>query len=188
MYKKVNYLSKRSKMRNSQVTHACKVMAVAVGCILSGCNAQKPEPAAKADIAVNKSTPSNPEHKAMQPQTPQLVREVIKEAPANAVSPTRGQMVKVHYTGWLEVKDANGVSTNGKKFDSSVDRNDPFVFPLGLGYVIKGWDQGVAQMKVGEKAMLIIPADLGYGARGAGAAIPPNATLRFEVELLGIEG
>jgi len=88
-----------------------------------------------------------------------------------------GQTVSVHYTGWLE---------NGKKFDSSVDRGQPFSFPLGAGRVIKGWDEGVQGMKVGGKRKLIIPSQLGYGARGAGAAIPPNATLIFEVELLGV--
>jgi FKBP-type peptidyl-prolyl cis-trans isomerase FkpA len=88
-----------------------------------------------------------------------------------------GQTVSVHYTGWLE---------NGKKFDCSVDRGQPFSFPLGAGRVIKGWDEGVLGMKVGGKRKLTIPSNLGYGARGAGGAIPPNATLIFEVELLGL--
>jgi FKBP-type peptidyl-prolyl cis-trans isomerase FkpA len=89
-----------------------------------------------------------------------------------------GDSVKVHYTGWL---------TDGTKFDSSLDRRSPFVFPLGAGRVIKGWDEGVAGMKVGGKRKLQIPPQLGYGARGAGGVIPPNAELIFEVELLGIE-
>ena len=88
-----------------------------------------------------------------------------------------GQFVSVHYTGWL---------TNGNKFDSSKDRNDPFVFPLGARHVISGWDEGVQGMKVGGRRKLTIPPNLGYGARGAGGVIPPNATLKFDVELLGV--
>ena len=96
----------------------------------------------------------------------------------NGAEATSGKRVEVHYTGWL---------TNGQKFDSSVDRGKPFTFQLGAGQVIKGWDQGVAGMKVGGKRKLTIPPDLGYGARGAGGVIPPNATLVFEVELLGVK-
>jgi FKBP-type peptidyl-prolyl cis-trans isomerase FkpA len=93
----------------------------------------------------------------------------------------KGQGVTVHYTGWLY---NDGVQ--GAKFDSSKDRNDPFVFSLGAGMVIRGWDEGVAGMMVGGARTLIIPAQLGYGARGAGGVIPPNATLKFDVELLGV--
>ena len=103
-----------------------------------------------------------------------VMEELVVGTGAEAKS---GQDVSVHYTGWL---------TNGKKFDSSKDRGDPFVFPLGQGHVIKGWDEGVQGMKVGGKRKLTIPSALGYGARGAGGVIPPNATLVFEVELLGV--
>lgn len=97
---------------------------------------------------------------------------------------TSGKMVKVHYTGWLYDEAAPG--HKGKKFDSSRDRQEPFDFPLGAGHVIKGWDQGVEGMKVGGQRTLVIPAHLGYGARGAGGVIPPNATLVFDVELLAV--
>ncbi|AJE03729.1 FKBP-type peptidyl-prolyl cis-trans isomerase [Geobacter pickeringii] len=91
--------------------------------------------------------------------------------------PTRGKPVKVHYTGWLE---------NGTKFDSSVDRGEPFIFTIGAGEVIPGWDEGVMSMKVGGKRKLVVPPQLGYGAAGAGGVIPPNATLIFEVELIDV--
>ena len=97
-------------------------------------------------------------------------------------TPKPGQTAVVHYTGWLYQDGAKG-----KKFDSSVDRGQPFEFPLGQRRVIGGWDEGVATMKVGGKRTLIIPPALGYGARGAGGAIPPNATLMFDVELLGVK-
>jgi FKBP-type peptidyl-prolyl cis-trans isomerase FkpA len=93
-----------------------------------------------------------------------------------------GQNVTVHYTGYLQ----NADGSKGSKFDSSKDRNDPFEFALGAGMVIRGWDEGVQGMKVGGTRQLIIPADLGYGTRGAGGVIPPNATLIFDVELLGV--
>jgi FKBP-type peptidyl-prolyl cis-trans isomerase FkpA len=99
----------------------------------------------------------------------------------NGATAQAGQHVSVHYTGWLY---NNGVK--GAKFDSSKDRNDPFEFGLGAGMVIKGWDEGVQGMQVGGTRLLVIPPQLGYGARGAGGVIPPNATLMFEVELLGV--
>ena len=97
-------------------------------------------------------------------------------------SPRTGQICVMHYTGWL-YEDGK----KGAKFDSSVDRGEPFEFPIGMGRVIRGWDEGVATMKVGGKRTLIIPPDLGYGARGAGGVIPPNATLLFDVELLAVK-
>jgi peptidylprolyl isomerase len=97
-------------------------------------------------------------------------------------TPKPGQTCVMHYTGWLYT---NGMK--GKKFDSSVDRSEPFEFPIGRGRVIKGWDEGVATMKVGGKRTLIIPPALGYGASGAGGVIPPNAVLMFDVELLGVK-
>lgn len=105
----------------------------------------------------------------------ELISEKIVSG--SGASPKKGQTVVVHYTGWL---------TTGAKFDSSVDRDEPFEFTLGVGQVIKGWDAGVAAMKVGDKVKLTIPPDMAYGPRGYPGAIPPNATLIFEVELLDI--
>jgi peptidylprolyl isomerase len=102
--------------------------------------------------------------------------------PGAGAQPRTGQTCVMHYTGWLWEGGQKGA-----KFDSSVDRGKPFSFPLGVGRVIKGWDEGVASMKVGGKRTLLIPAELGYGARGAPGAIPPNATLLFEVELLSLQ-
>jgi peptidylprolyl isomerase len=109
--------------------------------------------------------------------------QIIDDAVGTGATPKPGQICVMHYTGWLY---ENG--KKGKKFDSSVDRNQPFEFPIGAGRVIAGWDEGVATMKVGGKRTLIIPAELGYGARGAGGVIPPNATLIFDVELLAVKG
>ena len=110
--------------------------------------------------------------------TPSGLR-IIDVTPGTGPAPHAGQTVTVNYTGWLY---ADG--KKGKKFDSSLDRNQPFSFTLGQGQVIKGWDEGLSTMHVGGKRTLIIPPDLGYGARGAGGVIPPNATLMFDVELL----
>lgn len=106
----------------------------------------------------------------------------IEEKPGTGAEAMRGHTAVVHYTGWLY---QNG--QKGAKFDSSRDRGQPFEFPLGAGRVIRGWDEGVAGMKVGGRRTLIIPSDLGYGARGAGGVIPPNATLMFDVELVGLK-
>jgi FKBP-type peptidyl-prolyl cis-trans isomerase len=108
----------------------------------------------------------------------------IDTKPGPGAAPKIGQTVKVHYTGWLY--SATTPNNKGTKFDSSRDRGAHFSFPLGEGRVIKGWDQGVAGMKVGGQRTLVIPADLGYGTRGAGSAIPPNAALIFDVELFGV--
>ncbi len=113
----------------------------------------------------------------------QLIKNDVKVG--EGTEAVAGKMVTVHYTGWLY--DEAAADKHGKKFDSSRDRGQPFSFPLGGGQVIQGWDQGVAGMKVGGQRTLIIPANLGYGARGAGGVIPPNATLVFDVELLGVQ-
>ena len=109
--------------------------------------------------------------------------QITDVKPGTGAEARKGATVTVHYTGWL-YNDGQ----QGAKFDSSRDRGDPFQFPLGAGMVIKGWDEGVAGMKVGGQRTLIIPPEMGYGARGAGGVIPPNATLKFDVELLGVSG
>jgi peptidylprolyl isomerase len=108
--------------------------------------------------------------------------KIIDTKVGTGPSPQPGQTCVMHYTGWLYVNGAKG-----DKFDSSVDRNEPFEFKIGAHQVIAGWDEGIATMKVGGKRTLIIPPSLGYGARGAGGVIPPNATLMFDVELLGVK-
>jgi|SRR5579872_6436568 len=148
------------------------IVAVATGLgIVSGCS-----------CSPKKSTPKSHSKDTMVTTQSGLKYEILQEAPANATKPTKGHWVTVHYTGWL---DQNGKP--GKKFDSSHDRGVPFSFMIGAGQVIKGWDEGVMGMKVGEKRRLIIPAQLGYGARGVPGAIPGDATLIFDVELLGVE-
>ena len=119
---------------------------------------------------------------AGKPMTTASGLQIIDSKEGTGASPKSGQTCVMHYTGWLY---ENG--QKGKKFDSSVDRNEPFEFPIGQRKVIAGWDEGVATMKVGGKRTLIIPPNLGYGARGAGGAIPPNATLMFDVELLAVK-
>ena len=120
---------------------------------------------------------------AGKPMTTPSGLQIIDSKVGTGASPKTGQICVMHYTGWLYENGAKG-----KNFDSSVDRGKPFEFPIGTHGVIAGWDEGVATMKVGGKRTLIIPPELGYGARGAGGVIPPNATLIFDVELLGIKG
>jgi peptidylprolyl isomerase len=119
---------------------------------------------------------------AGKPMTTASGLQIIDSMVGTGASPKSGQTCVMHYTGWLY---ENG--QKGKKFDSSVDRNEPFEFPIGQHQVIAGWDEGVSTMKVGGKRTLIIPPALGYGARGAGGVIPPNATLMFDVELLAVK-
>jgi len=127
------------------------------------------------------SLSSKPAQAAGEVTTPSGLR-IIDVKRGTGPVPHAGQTVTVNYTGWLFVD-----GKKGKKFDSSLDRNEPFSFTLGQGQVIKGWDEGVATMHVGGKRTLIIPPDLGYGAGGAGGVIPPNATLIFDVDLLGVK-
>lgn len=131
----------------------------------------------KKEVKMSSETPKE----GRQTTASGLGYEVITAPATDAKQPAAGQTVQVHYTGWL---DEDGKP--GTKFDSSVDRGTPFEFPVGMGYVIRGWDEALAAMKVGEKRRIYIPSKLGYGARGAGGAIPPNADLIFDVELLDI--
>jgi peptidylprolyl isomerase len=132
-------------------------------------------------VAVGTSTSSMAQ--AAKTMTTASGLQIADSKVGTGATPKPGQTCVMHYTGWLYENGAKG-----KKFDSSVDRGEPFEFPIGLKRVIAGWDEGVASMKVGGKRTLIIPPALGYGARGAGGVIPPNATLIFEVELLDVKG
>jgi len=166
-------------MRNSQ--RAVRATAVAVGATMI---------VAVSDVSLSSAMAQAPQKQAPQKMAPAAGKtmttasglKIEDTTVGTGATPAKGQTCVMHYTGWLY---ENGVK--GKKFDSSVDRNEPFEFPIGMSRVIKGWDEGVATMKVGGKRTLIIPPDLGYGARGAGGVIPPNATLIFDVELLGVK-
>jgi len=133
-------------------------------------------------VALTAATPATAQAPGKTMTTPSGL-QITDSKVGTGAAPKPGQTAVVHYTGWLYQDGAKG-----KKFDSSVDRGQPFEFPLGQRRVIAGWDEGVASMKVGGKRTLIIPPELGYGARGAGGVIPPNATLIFDVELLDVKG
>ena len=174
-----------------------KAGLLALSCSLSACDTDKnatkqaekqtdtskqaQETPLKTSQDTSQNNPQNKETNMFTKLPSGLEYKITQEAPAGAQSPAAGGKVTVHYTGWLW---NNG--TKGTKFDSSVDRGQQFSFTIGVGQVIKGWDEGVMGMKVGEKRELIIPASLGYGSRGAGGAIPGGATLMFEVELFKV--
>jgi len=158
-------------------------LSVSLGALLSlifaGCSLNQKNEAEKAAVAqpAQEAPKTQQEGKSTIVTTPSGLKYIdLKEG--TGPTPQRGQRVKVHYTGTLK---------DGTKFDSSVDRGTPFEFVIGVGQVIRGWDEGVSTMKVGGKRTLIIPAELGYGAAGAGGVIPPNAELHFDVELLDVK-
>lgn len=152
----------------------------ASGCAPDGTSDESAEPAAASDPAVAAESSAVPEVEVV----PGLTMKKLENGYGRAA--VAGDYATVHYTGWLY--DASAPDGRGNKFDSSVDRGQPFEFPLGAKRVIQGWDEGVAGMLIGEKRELKIAPELGYGDRGAGAVIPPGATLLFEVELLGLRG
>lgn len=155
---------------------------LAVLLLVSPLAAQAPAGAApKRPAKVQKAAPK-PKEKAPAMITTPSGLQYLDTVIGTGALPLRGQRCLVHYTGWLSIQ-----GQKGKKFDSSVDRNEPLAIPIGVGRVIKGWDEGLMTMQVGGKRTLFIPAALGYGARGAGGDIPPNADLIFEVELLGVQ-
>lgn len=150
-----------------------RAVLVALSCaLLAGCGRETPPPAAQSATS-----------SAVSPAITDLVKTDVVVGTGPAIVP--GQQAVVHYTGWLY--DASAPEQKGKEFDSSRKRGDPFRFSVGAGRVIQGWDQGVVGMQTGGQRRLIIPAFLGYGDRGGGDVIPPNATLMFDVELLAIE-
>jgi FKBP-type peptidyl-prolyl cis-trans isomerase FkpA len=172
----------RSPSRNA-------VLAVLAATLFVACtkNEQPAESSAAAPAAAEQPAASSAETPAAESPTTgseAMPMQKIELAPGAGVEIKSGQTALVHYTGWLF--DAAAPENKGQKFDSSVDRNEPFEFPVGAGMVIKGWDEGVVGMKVGGKRRLVIPPDMGYGQRGAGGVIPPGATLVFDVELVEI--
>jgi peptidylprolyl isomerase len=165
MKRDIRTASTFAQRRRTAIMTACAASLLA----LAGC--------ASTDTA----TPAAPPVPAMTTTTPSGLQYADTQ-PGTGRAPRREQVAVVHYTGWLYVDGARG-----KKFDSSVDKGTPFEFRVGQGQVIKGWDEGVITMKTGGRRTLIIPASLGYGAQGAGADIPPNATLIFDVELIAVK-
>jgi peptidylprolyl isomerase len=161
------------------VSRVFLVSFVSLSFVLPAGADEKTKPTAAAPATAAAATSDKKESKMT--KTPSGL-EYEDTVVGTGASPKPGQKCVMHYTGWLYENGAKG-----KKFDSSLDKGQPFEFQIGLGMVIKGWDEGVATMKVGGKRTLVIPPSIGYGARGAGGVIPPNATLLFEVELLGIK-
>jgi FKBP-type peptidyl-prolyl cis-trans isomerase FkpA len=164
-----------------------KTLAVAAAVTtlaLVSCSKQEPpaEPASVATVPDTTTESQAAEPAATGAETMPLQKTDL--APGTGDEIKSGQTALVHYTGWLY--DAAAAENKGRKFDSSVDRNEPFEFPVGAGMVIRGWDEGVVGMKVGGKRRLVIPPEMGYGSRGAGGVIPPGATLVFDVELVEI--
>lgn len=158
---------------------SCAVVAATLAMPAGGQGPKSDQPAASTPAGSRVSASSNSNNGA---KINDMKKIEVKQGTGAEAS--AGKAVLVHYTGWLY--DATAPEGHGKKFDSSLDRGQPFGFVVGAGRVIKGWDEGVAGMKVGGKRTLIIPPEMGYGERGAGGAIPPNATLVFDVELLDI--
>jgi len=176
---------RRSLAMRAQSLTSSLILALGVAW-LAGCQ-PKEKPADSAPTAAAPAPAAEPAAEAAPAATgnENMPMQKIDLAPGSGAEIKSGQTALVHYTGWLY--DATAPENKGKKFDSSVDRNEPFEFPVGAGYVIKGWDEGVVGMKVGGKRRLVIPPEMGYGAKGAGGGlIPPGATLVFDVELVEI--
>jgi FKBP-type peptidyl-prolyl cis-trans isomerase FkpA len=163
-----------------------RLLFAAIGFVLAACGRNdKPADAPSAEATQAPATVTEtPATLSADTGAPAMALQKIDLTPGTGVEIKSGQTALVHYTGWLY--DAAAAENKGEKFDSSVDRNEPFEFDVGAGHVIRGWDEGVVGMKVGGKRRLVIPPDMGYGARGAGGVIPPGATLVFDVELVEI--